>query len=223
MSSLVYCISASDDELLTVFEKHAGFTTKKKALQIWQVANQQIIDKLKRGMLPWLAGKGPGDTEAYGMETSLDLMVRLEMLPEGYAILDRADIVTSDDVIIHNPLKHPAGQIAFILGRMKGHRYMCREIQHSPIGRHLNDQAPTLVYCLFRVILYLPNFKFEALGLLPLLNGVKYYYRGQPGSTHRAIGRHKDSPRCSIPILEIRLIEDSGLADPDAAHNNGAP
>ena len=187
------------------------------------MANQQIIDKLKRGMLPWLAGKGPGDTQAYGMETRIDLVVRFEVLPEGFAILDRPDIVASDDLIVHDPLKQTTGQIAFILGRMIGHRYMCREMQHSPIGRHLNDQASTLFYGLSQLILYLPNFKFEALGLLPLLNSLKYDCRGQPGSTHRSIGRHKDFPRGSIPILEIRLVEDSGLADPDAAHNNGAP
>ena len=80
-----------------------------KRLRIGQEANEQIIDILKRGILPWMAGKGAGDTEAYGMDSSVDWVVPIEMMPENSAILDRSDLVASDHLFIHYPLKQTTG------------------------------------------------------------------------------------------------------------------
>ena len=80
-----------------------------KGLRIGQEANEQIIDILKRSILPWMAGKGAGDTQAYGMDPSVDRVVRIEMMPENSALLDRPDIVASDHLLIHYPLKQTTG------------------------------------------------------------------------------------------------------------------
>ena len=80
-----------------------------KELRLGQEPNKQIIDILKRRILPWMAGKGAGDTEAYGMDSSVNRVVRIEMMPKNSALLDRPDIVASDHLLIHDPLKQTTG------------------------------------------------------------------------------------------------------------------
>ena len=100
---------------------------------------------------------------------------------------------------------------------------MRRKVQRSRFGRDLKDQASTLFWFIIGIISYLPYFELKALGLLPIFPRFKRNHRRQPSPTHRSIGRNKDFPGSHLPILEIRLVEDSGFADPYAAHNKGAP
>jgi len=87
--------------------KTQGRLGNKKTLWIWQETNQQIINILKRRRLPWTTGKGPGDAQAYSMHASLHLMLSLEVMPENALIFDRPDILGSNGLIVHNPLKQP--------------------------------------------------------------------------------------------------------------------
>ena len=59
--------------------------------------------------MSWLTGKGAGDTEAYGMDPSVDRVVRFEVMPENFRILNRPDIMAGDDLLIHHPLKQTTG------------------------------------------------------------------------------------------------------------------
>ena len=43
------------------------------------------------------------------MDHSVDRVVRIEMMPENSALFDRPDIVASDDLLIHYPLKQTTG------------------------------------------------------------------------------------------------------------------
>ena len=71
-------------------------------------ANEQIIDILKWGMLPWMAGKGPGDAQANDMHTSIGLVGGLQMMPEDSMIIDWPHVLTGDHLIIYDPLKQAA-------------------------------------------------------------------------------------------------------------------
>ena len=64
-------------------------------LLMGRVSNDQIIDKLKRGMLSWMAGKGAGDTQTDGMDASSDGVLRLQVIPEDPAIVDWPHIVAN--------------------------------------------------------------------------------------------------------------------------------
>ncbi len=43
------------------------------------------------------------------MNASVNLMASLEVMPENALIFDRPDIVASNGLIIHDPLKQPTG------------------------------------------------------------------------------------------------------------------
>jgi hypothetical protein len=45
---------------------------KGMVLLMGRMSNDQIIDKLKRGLLSWMAGKRAGDTQTDGMDASSD-------------------------------------------------------------------------------------------------------------------------------------------------------
>ena len=100
---------------------------------------------------------------------------------------------------------------------------MRRKVQRSRFGRDLNDQTSTLFWFIIGIISYLPYFELKALGLLPVFPRFKRTTVGSPVPTQRSIGRDKDFPGSHLPILKIRLVEDTGFADPYAAHNKGAP
>jgi len=54
-------------------------------------------------MLPRVAGKRPGDAQANGMNSGVDLVGGFQMMPENPMIIDGPHIMTGDNVIILNP------------------------------------------------------------------------------------------------------------------------
>lgn len=83
--------------------------TTMKRLGMGGEANEQIIDILKWSMLPRVAGKGPGNAQADGMNARVDLVGGFQMMPENPMIIDGPHIMTGDHVIIHDPFKQTAG------------------------------------------------------------------------------------------------------------------
>jgi len=100
---------------------------------------------------------------------------------------------------------------------------MRRKVQRSRFGQDLNDQASALFWFIIGVISYLPYFELKAHGLLPIFSRFKRNHHRQSRPTRRSIWRQKDFPGSHLPILKIRLVEDTGFADPYAAHNKGTP
>jgi hypothetical protein len=87
-----------------------------KRLGMGGEANEKIIDILKWGMLPWVAGKGPGDAPTEGIKASIDLVERFQMIPENPMLIDGSHIMTGDHVIITIHSNRPPAKLRLSLG-----------------------------------------------------------------------------------------------------------